>query len=358
MTLLKLAEGIEEPSDDEKIEFSKFKSKLDANVKKEIKPDKCLYCGKETSQLCNSHTIPQFMLRCLSSEKGEIYTSNVFMKMPILINNISGIKNAGVFKLICRDCDSKLFSNYENPVTYIDRSLITDKILAQIVLKTYLKKLYIRYYEKTIPKEINILERSTDLIELDIKENIFYIKEARNVLENEDVNSKCYKLAYYKKLNYVVPVAFQDVLVLITGFDRKGINDIYDKNPNYILQGLHICIFPLKNNSVIMIFHSKKDTRYEKFFKDFNKYKLNEQLSIISYMMILYSEEYFLSKKINGELLKNKSITDAARQTAINEINIIDFPQNNSLSLAIDKYDLNKYKNIPNLLSKKYAINK
>ena len=26
--------------------------------------------------------------------------------------------------------------------------------------------------------------------------------------------------------------------------------------------------------------------------------------------------------------------------------------------LAIDKYDLNKYKNIPNLLSKKYAINK
>lgn len=107
-----------------------------------------------------------------------------------------------------------------------------------------------------------------------------------------------------------------------------------------------------------MIFHSKKDTRYEKFFKDFNKYKLNEQLSIISYMMILYSEEYFLSKKINGELLKNKSITDAARQTAINEINIIDFPQNNSLSLAIDKYDLNKYKNIPNLLSKKYAINK
>lgn len=137
MTLLKLAEGIEEPSDDEKIEFSKFKSKLDANVKKEIKPDKCLYCGKETSQLCNSHTIPQFMLRCLSSEKGEIYTSNVFMKMPILMNNISGIKNAGVFKLICRDCDSKLFSNYENPITYIDRSLITDKILAQIVLKTY-----------------------------------------------------------------------------------------------------------------------------------------------------------------------------------------------------------------------------
>lgn len=363
MALLKLGENIGIMSDNEKIEFSKFKSKLDAEVKKKIKPDRCLYCGEKTSQLCNSHTIPQFILRRLSNEIGEIYNSNILIKMPMLMNNVNGIKSAGVFKLICRNCDSQLFSDYENPVTYTDKKLITDKVLAQIELKTYLKKMNIRYYEREMIKEIsklgeNILEEREKFVELDIKENELYIKEAKDIVERENINNKHYKLAYYKKLNYVVPVAFQDVLVLITGFDGNVINDIYNEDPNYVLQGLHICIFPLENSSVIMMFHSKKDTRYEKFFKDFNKYKLNEQLSIISYIILLYSEEFFLSKKIKEELLRNKKINDVAQQTPINETNIMEIFQKVSLKLAVNKYDLNNYKDIPNLLSKKYAISR
>lgn len=65
----------------------------------------------------------------------------------------------------------------------------------------------------------------------------------------------------------MVPVAFQDVLVLITGFDGNVINNIYNEDPNYVLQGLHICIFPLENSSVIMMFHSKKILVMKSFLK-------------------------------------------------------------------------------------------
>lgn len=119
------------------------------------------------------------------------------------MNNVNGIKSAGVFKLICRNCDSQLFSDYENPVTYTDKKLITDKVLAQIELKTYLKKMNIRYYEREMIKEIsklgeNILEEREKFVELDIKENELYIKEAKDIVERENINNKHYKLAYYK----------------------------------------------------------------------------------------------------------------------------------------------------------------
>lgn len=61
----------------------------------------------------------------------------------------------------------------------------------------------IRYYEREMIKEIsklgeNILEEREKFVELDIKENELYIKEAKDIVERENINNKHYKLAYYK----------------------------------------------------------------------------------------------------------------------------------------------------------------
>lgn len=50
--------------------------------------------------------------------------------------------------------------------------------------------------------------------------------------------------------------------------------------------------------------------------------------------------------------MRNKKINDVAQQTPINETNIMEIFQKTSLKLAVNKYDLNNYKDIPNLLSK------
>ena len=42
-----------------------------------------------------------------------------------------------------------------------------------------------------------------------------------------------YFLIYYKKLDYTVPIAFQDKIALINSFDNEIINNIYNFEPNY-----------------------------------------------------------------------------------------------------------------------------
>lgn len=366
MALLKLGEGIRTMSDDEKIEFNKRKSKLMSKVRKEIKPEKCLYCGKETSQLCSSHTIPQFILRQLCNKKGKIYNSNVLVNISTLKTD-TGIKNTGIFKLICRECDSKLFSNYENPITYTNKDFITDKVLAQIVLKTYLRKINQVYKEFKIYEELETnfyngnvshFDRRKETLKNDLKEDEFYIQEAKKILNRNNQKGHQYHIAYYKKLDYVVPLAFQDVLVLLTDFSRKIINNVYTNKLEHNLQGLHICIFPLENSSILMMFYRKKDTCYKDFFRVFNKYNQDEQLNILCYMIVLYSDDIFFSKQMKKDVLENKKLKDTAKQTSIIKMDIFNYEQKSYFREIIEKYDLNNYKDIPNLLSKKYAINR
>lgn len=45
----------------------------------------------------------------------------------------NGVNKAGTFHLICNDCDSKIFSDYENPDNYSNQP--TQKMIAQMALK-------------------------------------------------------------------------------------------------------------------------------------------------------------------------------------------------------------------------------
>lgn len=56
--------------------------------------------------------------------------------MPILDYD-KGVNESGTFRLICRTCDSKIFSDYENPNNYVNKP--TSKMLAQIAMKNYFK---------------------------------------------------------------------------------------------------------------------------------------------------------------------------------------------------------------------------
>ena len=72
-----------------------------------VKDSKCLYCNKEVSSFCNSHSIPEFCLRNIA-EDGKVMTLNTFINIPFNKKE-KGIGEAGTFQIICRDCDSKIF---------------------------------------------------------------------------------------------------------------------------------------------------------------------------------------------------------------------------------------------------------
>ena len=101
---------------DADINNKKTASAITKKARELVKAPTCLYCRKEVSSFCNSHSIPEFCLRNITDD-GMVLTLNSLINIPI-IKKESGVGQTGTFQIICRDCDSKVFSDYENPDNY------------------------------------------------------------------------------------------------------------------------------------------------------------------------------------------------------------------------------------------------
>lgn len=124
---------------------------------------------------------------------------------------------------------------------------------------------------------------------------------------------------------------------------------------NTILMNMSLCIFPLKTTSIIMMFVSKDNNRYGRFFKQLKKLgNLNEQLSVINYILFSYSEDYFLSSNIPQNILKEL----VALSGKTPELLTLTPPSpERILEAAKEIFDFRDRQNIPNLLSSQFALN-
>ena len=342
-----------------KIEVRKNFNNILKNVREKTRIKNCMYCGEEISSCCNSHSIPAFCLRNISHD-GNVLNFNLLIQNPILDNN-NGIKNTGVFHLICRECDSKIFKESEEPSNY--ETNITSKMIAQIAMKNYLKSIYKRVIENMMYEEIKSYCSNEDIInteflqtigEKDLNEYKKNFKRAKKI--NEKNYEGEYHLVYYEKLNYVVPIAFQSNVALAVGLDGEKINEPYssiNKNIKYQVQDIHICIFPLKDSTIIIMFVDSKFKRYRNFYKKFRKLPTEKKLSIINYIIFLYSEDMFISKDIENEIFEYDVLKNIAKQTTIGRVN--NFYENIDEQFK-ETFDLNKSDSIPNLLDKKYKL--
>lgn len=340
---------------DNKVEYSKQMSTRYAQARKDSKLDHCYYCNKKVSSFCNSHSVPQFCLKRIASD-GKVYYANTLIDLPFMRND-QGVKEAGTFQIICRECDSKIFQQYEDPNAY--QTAPTSQILAQIAMKNYLQMIYKRLYESklysSLEKETDrkdILDRNQRIISLDLDEYTRSFTRARQgTLRGHD---DWYYLCYYQKLDYTVPIAFQGGIVLVSDFENHLVNNIYNLNSSYHPREIHIAVFPLECESVIMLFTDTATKCYRKFYRQLNKLPLSEQLSAINYIIFSYSENVYMSKQLSEDVLKNQNLIDTSRKSSIA---IANHPFADALSSAIMEFDLSKRNEIPNLLSKEYAIN-
>lgn len=143
----------------------------------------CYYCGNPTSSFCNSHSIPAFCLRNIAT-KGEVLTPNALIDFP-LMETEKGVSKAGTFQLICRECDSKIFADYENPDNY--SSPPTPTMIAQIALKNALKAISKRKFEieffnagfERIGHHQEFFESKNQINEIDLAEYVADFRKAK-----------------------------------------------------------------------------------------------------------------------------------------------------------------------------------
>lgn len=337
------------------VEYKKKINKVLSEAHKDAKGSKCLYCGKETTSFCNSHSIPAFSLRNIATN-GVLFHSNTLVEFP-LMDYEKGINKAGTFQLICRECDGTIFQEYEEPNNYEHKP--TPKMIAQIAMKNYLKAISKRLNEHAIYDKLKdftsqfaaIAEHMQDVQDKDLNEYKKGYDKAKR-LSKKNCSDEYY-VFFYEKLNYVVPMAFQSSVSLVVDLDGQLINDIYYENPNYKIEDMHICVFPLKDSSIVMLFMDSKNKRYRNFYKKFNKLSLQEKLSIVNYIIFLYSEDIFLSKEIPTDVLDNDNLKNISKQTSLA---IASNPFVRPIDEAKNIYDLSKHNTIPNLLNEKYKL--
>lgn len=338
-----------------KITYNKRMSKIQAKARQEAKLNYCYYCKKEVSSFCNSHSVPQFCLRRIAAD-GKLYYENTLLDLPSM-HSEQGVNEAGTFQLICRDCDSKIFRQYEDPTAY--QAKPTGQMLAQIAMKDYLQMIYKRRHEEKLFRLMgteldapaNYVDHICKIISLDLLE--YNASFSRAQIGSLGKHDDWYYLCYYKKLNYTVPIAFQGGVVMVCDFEDEVINDIYNMNPDYHTKEIHIAVFPLEQESIIMLFIDARDRRYRKFYKQLNKLPLAEQLSTINYIIFSYSENVYISKNIDKNVLTNEQFIATCQKSSIATAK---HPFGNALNAAVAEFSLSKRNEIPNLLSEKFRL--
>ena len=158
------------------------------------------------------------------------------------------------------------------------------------------------------------------------------------------------RIVSYDKLDFTVPIAFQGMVALITGVNGEVINNIYEHNGDYKMEYLHIAVFPLRQSTAVVLFLDTNCSRYAQFEKYLAETSQEDRLEIINRIIFLYTEDYYLSKQLDEDIIKSlqepaKTIHDVAT-----------FNPQKSIKKAVNEFDLRRYNDIPNLFAKEYSI--
>ena len=257
---------------------------------------------------------------------------------PDVIKEKIGKSNAGVFYLICNDCDNVIFDIYENENRLLQK--FSNEMMQRIVLKND----YYYYYKYLIEANVSktLFDNSTNLQCLydnnEKYKNEFLkdIQKITNQIKNNQVEE--YEIVFWKKLDYVVPIAFQGLLQ--PNVDFRG-NYIQDKLPEF-----HIVIFPFKNNSVVSVFCEKNPEVISKINFP-TEASDSKKLSLINNMVLLFSEDFYLNRKVVQSLSEEF-------QKRLKKICYCFSVTQNSKTAMIEEMErvIKNSKEYPNLLSK------
>lgn len=307
-------------------EHFKGLSQLNKEVRKNAKLTYCYYCKKKCDGFCNSHSTPEFILRNIA-EKGKLFDSVLMLGDKAKNYSDLGLNKSGTFHLICRECDSKNFSNYENPKMWGNKP--NDTMMCEIAIKNYLYRIaQLRFNIKLFRLIEGLSDKEIEELKLD---------ELRLKRYDESVdlikNGSEFEIIYFNRLDYIVPIAVQDSISLMYDLNCETINVLNEDLENLELEDIHICIFPMATESIILMFKNKNDKKLDSFVEQFNKLRKKVKLDVLNYIIFTYSDRYLLSKKLDITIIEElKKVTNCSVEDSHNIMNF------------------SKIKDIPNIL--------
>lgn len=303
---------------------------------------------------CNSHCIPRMCLENIA-DVGRINTIFAFLDSDAFDID-KGINNAGTFHNICNHCDNITFQEYENEETYTGNFSFNSKLFSQIALKNILRDIYKHEVEleffKLMPsmvKEDNfkkvmamLLSRHQSVArKIDIQECYDALNKCKTNIESE---TPWLDVLICEKVDYVVPIAYQGMISLTTGFNHEVINDKFSYKKGYSLEYIHLAVFPFSKSSVIMLFLDKDNKRYEQFKAKVKTLSKTKKIQLINYLLFLYCEDYFFSKGLS------KKTIQMIREIATSSEDVISYNQKATLQNALVDYDLKRAWSFKNVL--------
>lgn len=335
----------------EEIDSLKRLSKTKRKAIEDSKQEACLLCGEKCSSFCNSHIIPQFVLNNIALN-GQLHRGLDYFFFPNSpLSALKGVNNTWTFRIICNNCDQKYFRDYESEESLL--SSPTTKMLAEIGLKGTMMQIAKRYYERAVFAQYSDSIKNKAFLDeehaLDLRDYFFDFKRLKKII---DKNLKSgISLVYYTILDYVTPIAMQGPIAVHRDLDGEIVNDVYDYNPNTKMQSLFCSIFPLKQKTVIILFHLRDDRNYVKFDKKFATLNDQDKLCYISYLVFKYCEHFAISPKIKPEILANENLNKLAK-----ERNDSPKPFLSIDDLFSENQRLVSWNDVPNLLSKENSL--
>lgn len=336
---------------DQLIEAKKKLAQLTKSAYNESKPEKCILCNESKNSYCNSHSVPQFSLKTIA-ESGKLLQASALMKIE-LAESKKGVNNSGVFHTICNSCDNTFFKDYENIESIKKKP--TNKILAEIAVKNILLQISKRLSEKNlfnkqikkINKSINCDPKIND-INLDLKDYFIDFEINKDIVDKNKESS--YHILFWDILPYKIPIATQVAVTLKEDYKGFPINNVYDTSPDTCMQSMHLLTLPLENQSVVLAFYHKKDKLYSTLRHQLNSLPKEEVLRYLNYIIFKETENYYISTKIEEEILSNEKLLTLARENNglpnLGSGPLIDFY--NYIPIGMNE--------IPNLLSKNWAV--
>ena len=327
----------------------------EVNAFQENSEKKCLICGKTINGFYKSHSLPKFVLKCISSD-GTIRTGKTFQSDSHI--DKQGKKSALVFYNLCKQCDGNFFQEYEHEEFFCQKP--SNEAINEIALKNYFRYLYKQ--QREVFKFEKLLTEMRDNAETkQFLENQLYLSKF-NVNDTDAKIKKYLKRKHDQNfyvideidLDYSTAIAYQGFITLVYGFDGL-INDIYKYDETYKIQQLGLCIFPHHVGTKIILFCEDGSTRLKHFYKTFRRLSIEEKMYVINYILLLYEEEWAVDgsfkEKLNKETLQLINQRDTIVQETNNLSSIVE--NENLVDLVRPIFELKTNGDIYNFLSDK-----
>lgn len=327
-------------------------SEIEKRAREEAKPECCILCGRKVSSFCNSHSVPRMVLKSIT-ENGMLLHASAVVGIEF-VNNENGINKSGTFHFICDDCDHTVFQDYEDPQNLLQYP--SDKMLAEIALKDILLQLSKRAIEKKITdliqNEFHFFENPEALKEienLDVRDYSDDLELLKAIILNNEEN--VFNVLFWKKLPYKVPLVLQTAIALEEDMNGNQINDVFDMDEKARISNMHLCVFPIDGETVILAFNHKRDKKYRGLQKQFVNTPDQKCIEYLNWLIFKYTENYYLSKTIKNVIETDPKLRELSQErSGYPNMGYVD-----TLTM-LQGYKTVKQEEIPNFLDTKYAI--